>query len=54
MAKKKEIKEGEVVVEETPVEEASLLVLPIAEAFGSGDLNILRDKINEVISIINS
>lgn len=41
MAKKNEIKE------EGPKE---VLVAPLTEEFGSGDMNVLRDKINEVIT----
>lgn len=47
MAKKKqEVIEEVTESVETPKEE----ILPITETFGSGDLNTLRDKINEIIS----
>ena len=49
MAKK--IEKEEVVA--TPVvstESTPKVVLPITETFGNGDLNTLRDKINELIS----
>lgn len=44
-------------VEETVIEGVSpakaILVAPLDIDFGRGDLNDLRDKLNEVISILN-
>jgi len=51
--KPRKAKKAEAVVEEAPVA-ACPVVLPIEESFGNGSLNVLRDKINEVIAIINS
>lgn len=52
---KKEVKEIEVIkVEETgsPTVVKSIVIekiLPITQEFGNGDMNALRDKINEII-----
>lgn len=58
MAKKKAKKEVVVEVEETveiPVEPIRVnVVAPLTEAFGNGDLNTLRDKINEIATHLNS
>ncbi len=49
MAKKKEEVKIEEKIVETPVEQPK--ILPITQEFGNGDLNILRDKINEIIGL---
>lgn len=46
MAKKKEIIEEVLVSDET----CECGIEPITELFGNGDLNTLRDKINEIIA----
>lgn len=46
MPKKKVVEEEEVLEESTP------LVLPITQEFGNGELNTLRDKINEIINVL--
>lgn len=48
MAKKYEKEEVEEVLEEEMVETPKG-VQPITQEFGNGDLNLLRDKINELI-----
>lgn len=51
---KKEVKE--VVSETTPEPIAPIVVapkiLPITETFGSGDMNTLKNKINEIIALM--
>ncbi len=47
----------EIEVEVTPevievLKETEKKILPITEQFGNGDLNVLRDKINEIIRSI--
>lgn len=51
MAKKKELIEGV----NTPVTiELKTSLNLITESFGSGEVNILKDKINEIIKWLNS
>ena len=51
MAKKKEIIETvvEIAVDSVGVQDV-VKILPITQEFGNGDLNTLRDKINEIIN----
>lgn len=44
---KKEVKTEEITIE-APVADTS--VQPLTQEFGNGDLNALRDKINEIIT----
>ena len=59
MAKKKEVEEElDEVVEVTVIgvvkdEKITFNVSPITETFSNGDLNVLRDKINELVQHIN-
>lgn len=50
--KKNESNKGNVQENEVHAEEErkEVLIAPLTETFGNGDLNTLRDKINEVIA----
>ena len=50
--KKEEVVEVVEIVEAVEVPKEPT-IKPIVEVLGNGDLNILKDKINEIIAIIN-
>lgn len=54
MAKKikKEEEVEELTVENAPVVPTKAKVLPITENFSNGEVNVLRDKINEIIKTL--
>ena len=46
-------KKEDVVIETTPTTETVIKIMPFSGDFGREDINLLRDKVNEIINFIN-